>query len=132
MKKVDVVGAVIYDKNQNKYLATMRNKEKNQGGLWEFPGGKIEEGENPETALIREIKEELNCIIEVKELLVDHTHQYRELTVRLITYLCTINSGIPRLNEHEAMTWVCKEELPSLTWAEADIPTVQHIIKQYN
>jgi len=128
MKKVDVVGAVIYDKSKNKYLATMRNKEKNQGGLWEFPGGKIEEGENAEAALIREIEEELNCTIKVEKLLVDHTHQYPELMVRLITYLCTIDAGIPQLNEHERMIWVKKEELFTLTWAEADIPTVKYIL----
>ena len=130
MKKVDVVGAVIFDNVQRKYLATMRDKEKHQGGLWEFPGGKIEEGEKPEAALIREIEEELNCTIKVEKLLVDHTHEYPDLKVRLITYLCSIESGTPKLTEHESMKWVNKEDLPKLMWAEADIPTVDHIIKR--
>ena len=129
MKKIDVVGAVIWDNVHHKYLATMRDKQKHQGGFWEFPGGKIEAGEKPEEALIREIEEELNCTIKVEKLLVDYTHEYPDIIVRLITYLCSIESGTPKLTEHESMKWVTKDELTSLIWAEADIPTVDHIIK---
>lgn len=128
-KKIDVVGAVIFDENTNKYLVTMRDKERYQGGLWEFPGGKIEAGETEEEALIREIKEELNCTIKVGKLIADYTHSYPELTVRLITYLCTIEEGVPQLSEHESMNWVTKEEMMELIFAEADVPTVKKIIK---
>lgn len=129
MKRVDVVGAVIYDKNSNKYLATMRNKKKHMGGLWEFPGGKIEGNENPEHALIREIQEELSCIVSVEELLVDYTHVYTDLEVRLRTYLCFISSGELIPTEHENILWVDPLELKQLQWAAADIPTVDFIIE---
>jgi 8-oxo-dGTP diphosphatase len=128
-KKVDVVGAVIFDDAHKKYLVTMRDRSRAQGGLWEFPGGKIEPGEKPEEALIREIKEELNCSISVKELIEDYTYEYPELIVRLITYLCTLEEGDPVLSEHEGMKWVSKEEMLELDFPQADIPTVKSLTK---
>jgi 8-oxo-dGTP diphosphatase len=129
VKKVDVVGAVIYDAASKKFLVTMRDRKRMKGGLWEFPGGKIDKGESPEEALKREILEELNCEIKVAKLVEDYTYDYPELTVRFITYLCTIISGNPQLSEHEAMKWVIKEEIGTLNFPEADIPTVHRIIK---
>lgn len=127
-KKVDVVGAVIFDGKTNRCLVTMRDKNRPQGGLWEFPGGKIDSGETKEEALVREIKEELNCTIKVGSLIEDYTHSYPELTVRLITYLCSIEEGTPELSEHESMKWVTAEEMKGLVFAEADVPTVKKLI----
>lgn len=127
-KKVDVVGAVIYDAASKKFLVTMRDRNRMRGGLWEFPGGKIDEGESPEEALKREILEELNCEVAVGNQIEDYTYSYPELTVRLITYLCTIISGRPQLSEHEDMKWVTREEIGALDFPEADIPTVHKII----
>ena len=129
MKKVDVVGAAIYDSTIRKYLVTMRDKNRNQGGLWEFPGGKIEKGESNEEALKREIYEELKISISVHKLLVDYTYEYPETVVRLITYLCTIEDGKPELTEHENMKWVTVEEMKLLEFAPADIPTVEILSK---
>lgn len=126
-KKVDVVGAVIYNDINDTYLVTRRNSKKHKGGFWEFPGGKIESGESPEEALVREIKEELKCKISVHNMIKDYTHEYDEITVRLITYLCRIEEDEPVITEHEEMLWVNKEELDSLSFAEADIPTVIEI-----
>jgi 8-oxo-dGTP diphosphatase len=128
-KKIDVVGAVIFDNKINRYLVTMRDKNRYQGGLWEFPGGKIETDETKEEALMREIKEELNCTIKVGQLIKDYTHSYPELTVRLITYLCSIEEGMPELSEHESMKWVTKEEMKKLIFADADVPTVRRIVE---
>lgn len=127
-RRVEVVGAVIYDKKEDRYLVTMRNRNKMSGGLWEFPGGKIEAGETKEEALVREIKEELNCIIKVNKFIEDYTYNYPELTVRLITYLCEITDGVPQLSEHESMLWADREEMKKLRFPEADIPTVAKII----
>jgi 8-oxo-dGTP diphosphatase len=127
LRKIDVVGAVIYDDKKNRYLVTMRDKNKYQGGLWEFPGGKIEAGETNEEALVREIKEELACSIRVGKLIEDYTCHYPELTVRLITYLCRIEEGAPKLSEHESMKWVTAEEMKTLSFPEADVPTVNRI-----
>jgi 8-oxo-dGTP diphosphatase len=126
-KKVDVVGAVIYDGASKKFLVTMRDRNRMRGGLWEFPGGKIDAGESPEEALKREILEELNCEIAVGKQVENYTYSYPELTVRLITYLCTIVSGEPQLSEHEDMKWVSKEEIEELNFPEADLPTVHKI-----
>lgn len=131
MKSIDVVGAVIYDKNSNKFLATMRNLKKHMGGLWEFPGGKVEDNEDPEEALMREIKEELSCHVAVKKLMVDYTHNYPDFQVRLRTYLCIIASGDLMPTEHEQLKWVEPCMLKTLHWAEADIPTVEYIIKNF-
>lgn len=130
MKKIDVVGAVIYDNTKKKYLVTMRDKNRNQGGLWEFPGGKIEKDESNEEALKREISEELKVSINVYELLEDYTYEYPEAAVRLITYLCTIVDGKPQLTEHENMKWVTVEEMKELKFAPADIPTVELLSKK--
>lgn len=128
IKKIDVVGAVIYDELQDKYMATQRDLNRHMGGMWEFPGGKIESGENEKEALIREIKEELDCTIGVLGLIEDYTHSYPDITVRLITYLCSIEEGVPTLTEHENLKWVNREEMKCLQWAEADIPTVNKLL----
>lgn len=131
MKTVEVVGAVIYDSLERKFLATMRSKKKHMGGLWEFPGGKIEPYEKPEEALAREILEELNCTVAVDRILVDHTHEYSDITVRLLTYLCFILEGEPEAKEHEMLLWLPAKELLKLNWAEADLPTVDLLIKEF-
>ncbi|MDP4091484.1 MAG: (deoxy)nucleoside triphosphate pyrophosphohydrolase [Bacillota bacterium] len=127
-KVLDVVGAAIYDEGSERYLVTMRDREKHRGGLWEFPGGKIEKGESPEEALIREIDEELGCSIEVLKFLEDYTQEYEEFIVRLRTYQCRISAGSPSLKEHEDMRWVTKDEMSALSFPEADIPTVRKLI----
>lgn len=128
-KKIDVVGAAIYDEETDLYLITMRDRERHRGGLWEFPGGKIETGESPEAALVREIKEELGCCIEIQNFLVDYTYEYEDFIVRLVTYKCRISGGRPELTEHEAMKWVAAEEMSVLSFPEADIPTVKKLIE---
>jgi 8-oxo-dGTP diphosphatase len=129
MIRIDVVGAAIYDSYIDKYLVTMRDNKRSQGGLWEFPGGKIEKGESNEEALKREILEELKISIDVHKLLKDYTYEYPDVTVRLVTYLCTIREGKPELTEHENMRWVTKEEMKVLEFASADIPTVELLSK---
>lgn len=128
MKKINVVGAVIYDKGKDKFLITMRDKSQYVGGLWRFPGGKIEEGESNEEALKREIKQKLGCKIKIHKFLMDYTYNYPRLAVRLITYLCTIDDEIPEFTEHESMRWVSKKEIEELNFSKADRPTVDMII----
>lgn len=94
---------------------------------WEFPGGKIEKGESKQKALIREIKEELNCDIEVFQHVEDTTYEYDEVIVRLETFICNIISGIPTAKEHEKIEWVPIAKLDQLRWAPADIPAVERL-----
>jgi 8-oxo-dGTP diphosphatase len=124
MKKVDVVGAVILNE-ANEILCALRSQKMSLPGLWEFPGGKIESNETPEESLVREIQEELNCTIKVGELVADATHDYPTITVRLITYLAKIVDGIPITNEHEQLIWLPVNQLFTLQWAPADLPTLE-------
>jgi 8-oxo-dGTP diphosphatase len=123
---IEVVGAVIMDGDQ--VLCALRSPTMPQAGLWEFPGGKIDPGESPETALVREIDEELGCRIEVGGLVADCTYPYPHVTVRLRTYRARIISGRPHPTEHEKLAWYRFAELPMLEWAPADLPTIEALV----
>jgi 8-oxo-dGTP diphosphatase len=124
MKYVKVVGAVIVDE-KDKILCAKRSKKMSMPGMWEFPGGKVEQDEDEKEALKREIKEELLCEIEVGTKIAETLHQYPSITVMLITYYATVLNGVPVNKEHEELVWIEKEKLKTLDWAEADIPTVK-------
>lgn len=118
MKKyVEVVCAVILD--DHKVLATQRGygtyKDK-----WEFPGGKIEKGEDCKEALVREIKEELNCLISVDKYLTSIKCDYGDFTLMMHCFLTSLKKGNVVLLEHESMKWLDVNNLDSLDWLEAD------------
>ena len=123
---INVVAAVIKDENE-KILITQRNFKKAQGGLWEFPGGKIEPNETRENAIIREIKEELDIDIEVKSYLSEKVFNYPEKDINLIALECKKISGEIRLLEHEDYKWVSKNELDNFQFAPADVFIVERI-----
>ncbi len=124
-KQIHVVGAVIVQ--DGRVLCAQRGEGGSLPGLWEFPGGKIELGESPSTALEREIAEELDCTIAVGELITTTSHEYDFGTVHLTTYYCQLVSGTPTTSEHAAITWLNPAELATLVWAPADIPAVSLI-----
>jgi len=97
--------------------------------MWEFPGGKVEPGEDEVSALSREIREELLCEVEVGEKITTTSHPYDFGTVCLATYYCTLIDGEPALTEHSAELWVEPAQLPGLAWAPADIPAVNVIVR---
>lgn len=115
---IEVVAGIIY--KNNKFLIAQRNAQKDQGGLWEFPGGKIEKNETYEDALIREIKEELNADIEVTEYIGENTHHYPNKTIKLHFYKATLISEKIELLEHENYKWITKDEKDNFEFAEAD------------
>jgi len=88
---------------------------------WEFPGGKINDGESPEECLRRELHEELGVKTSVGQALPASTHHYPSFTVTLYPFVCEIISGEITLHEHSAMVWLMVEELHTLDWAEADL-----------
>ncbi len=94
---------------------------------WEFPGGKLEEGETPQQALAREIQEELDSVITVGAHVMTVNHQYQTFSITMHAYLCTLISGHLELEEHLAARWLDKTNLYSVDWADADIPIVQAI-----
>lgn len=126
-KRIHVTGAVLVC--DGLILAAQRGDKKSLGGFWEFPGGKIEEGESPETALARELREELLIDAEVDDFITTTEHNYDFGTVVLSTYYCTLKAGTPKLTEHADIRWLLPDQLPNLRWAPADIPTVEIVSK---
>jgi 8-oxo-dGTP diphosphatase len=129
MKTVEVVAAVII--HENKILCLQRNDSKFDyiAYKYEFPGGKVEEYETSESALIREISEELNLAIEIKEHFLTVDHSYPDFRIIMNSYICNCNSIELILNEHIDFKWLSKDELYQLDWAAADIPIVEKLSK---
>ena len=125
-KTVHVVGAVIENEN-GEILCALRGPEMTLPNYWEFPGGKIEDGETKEEALKREIKEELGCTIKVYEPIEDTTCEYDKVIVRLETFMAKVISGTPVISEHAEIKWITREGLPALNWAPADIPAIEKL-----
>ncbi|REG78496.1 (deoxy)nucleoside triphosphate pyrophosphohydrolase [Algoriphagus antarcticus] len=116
-----------------KVLCAQRSETMSLPGLWEFPGGKIEEGESPADCLIREIKEELAISISLVGSLQPNEHSYTEgKVVRLIPFVCSWESGEITLLEHLDLQWLAREELKVVNWAPADIPIVDHLFVNWN
>lgn len=126
MKTINVVAAVI--RHEDKIFATQRGYGDFKDG-WEFPGGKVEEGETPEQALIREIKEELDTKIRVGELIDIVEYDYPNFHLSMKCYWCEIESGDLVLKEHEASKWLGKDELGSVEWLPADLGLIEKIRK---
>ena len=125
-KTIKVVGAIIRNDAQE-ILCALRSNTMSLPNLWEFPGGKIEEDEQPQETLKREIMEELGCEIEVFDLVENTVHDYGNVIVNLQTFHARILSGTPLATEHVALIWLPSTSLESLVWAPADIPAVEHI-----
>ncbi|EJE7233949.1 (deoxy)nucleoside triphosphate pyrophosphohydrolase [Clostridium sporogenes] len=130
MKKlIKVVGAIIENEN-NEILCALRSTKMSLPNLWEFPGGKIEKGESLADAIVREIKEELDCTISFIDVFNENTHEYDKFIVNLTTVRCKLMDGQPTANEHDKLIWLPKENLLSLNWAPADIPAVDQLVKE--
>lgn len=109
-------------------LITQRSESMSQAMLWEFPGGKVEEGETEEACLIREIKEELNLNITPLHRLTPVIQDYGDKTIELIPYICQYNNGTIKLAEHRAYHWVVPQDLAGYDWCSADIPIVHEFV----
>ena len=124
MKTIRVVAAIIV--KNDKIFASQRGYGEFKGG-WEFPGGKIEEGETPQQALVREIQEELDTEIEVGELVERVEYDYPQFHLSMDCFLCKIKSGKLVLKEHEDARWLRREELGSVDWLPADEGLVEKL-----
>lgn len=128
MKQLKVVAAIIVD--HGRIFATQRGYGEFKDG-WEFPGGKIEAGETPEEALVREIKEELDTEIKVGKLLDTVEYDYPTFHLSMDCFVCSVKSGDLVLKEHEAAKWLTKDTLDSVDWLPADLGLIEKI-KNHN
>lgn len=130
MKTVKVAAAIICDdmKEKNKIFATARGYGELKGG-WEFPGGKVESGETPQQALIREIIEELDTEIKVGELIDTLEYDYPTFHLSMDCFWAEVKAGHLELKEAEAAKWLTKDQLDSVTWLPADILLIDQIRK---
>ena len=130
MKTIKVVAGVIQrQKNDKKEIFVTQRGYGEFAGGWEFPGGKIEEGETPQEALIREIKEELDADILVGDLIDVVEYDYPNFHLSMNCYWCELKSEHVELKEHEDAKWLVKEELTTIDWLPADITLVKKIVQ---
>ncbi|MBQ1802156.1 (deoxy)nucleoside triphosphate pyrophosphohydrolase [Lachnobacterium bovis] len=129
MKTINVVAAVIIAQNkENKKMifSTQRGYGEFKGG-WEFPGGKIEENEKPEEALVREIQEELDTIVEVGDFIDQIEYDYPNFHLSMKCYFCTVKKGNLVLREHQDAKWLTLNQLDDVEWLPADINLISKI-----
>jgi 8-oxo-dGTP diphosphatase len=124
MKQIEVVAAII--RKGDKIFATQRGYGEWKD-WWEFPGGKMEPGETPEEALVREIREELSTEISVDEFLCTVEHDYPQFHLTMHCYLCSLLTEALHLNEHEAARWLTTNELDSVKWLPADVKVIEEL-----
>lgn len=118
-----VVCGIIY--NENKIFICKRSPHKSLSGYWEFPGGKIEPDETPETSLSRELLEELGMNVIIHAHFKTVIHHYDTFTIQLMAYTCQFLDATYHLTDHDEYAWVTKEELQNYPLAPADIPIAQ-------
>jgi 8-oxo-dGTP diphosphatase len=126
-REIEVVCGVI-TRDGGEILACRRPEGKHLGGLWEFPGGKVDPGEMPDAALMRELDEELGVEVEVGKQLREVRWDYGTSVIHLIPFYCKILSGKPRSIEHSEIRWMTLSEVGKLEWAPADLPILEELI----
>ena len=125
---VDVVAALIRD--GERFLICKRPAHKTRALMWEFPGGKVEAGESPRDALIRECMEELDITLDVGGLYMQVNHEYPDIQIRLSLYEAVIASGELRGKEHEALCWILPREIPDYEFCPADVDIIDRIRRE--
>ncbi len=127
MKTIEVVAAII--SKDDRIFATQRGYGEWKD-WWEFPGGKMEQGETPEEALKREIREELSAEISIDQFLCTVDYDYPTFHLTMHCYLCSLQKESLRLNEHEAALWLTRDELNNVKWLPADLEIIDKIKEQ--
>ena len=129
-KTIHVVAALIQD-DFGKFLICQRPAHKARGLLWEFVGGKVESGETPHKALVRECQEELAVVVTPNQIFDDLVHEYEDVTVHLTLFLATIASGTPQMLEHNDIRWVTAQEMQCYNFCPADYSILQKIAQKF-
>ena len=126
---VEVVAALIRD--GNKFMICQRPAHKARGLLWEFVGGKVENGETDAEALIRECREEIDVELKVNDLFIDLVHEYPDITVHLSLYNAEIAEGEPKMLEHNDIKWITPAEIPQYDFCPADKEILAKIKREF-
>ena len=129
MKITEVVAALIW--RDDKFMICQRPAHKARGLLWEFVGGKVEEGETKQQALIRECREEIAVTLDVGEIFMDVTHEYPDLTVHLTLFNATIAEGEPQMLEHVDIRWITPREIPEYDFCPADVEILDKLRQSF-
>ncbi len=127
-KTVEVVAALI--RREDRLLICQRPAHKTQGLLWEFAGGKVEPGETPEDALIRECREELGALVRPVSMFAQTTYDYPDVRVHLTLFAAELVAGEPQLLEHNAIKWITPSEIPDYAFCPADVEILKNIMKE--
>lgn len=127
---IEVVAALIWDKD--KFMICQRPVYKARGLLWEFVGGKVEEGETKEQALVRECQEELSVTLSVGDVSMDVVHEYPDITVHLTLFNATIAEGVPQKLEHNDIRWISVSEIDNYNFCPADVEILKRLEKKQN
>ena len=125
---VEVVAALIWD--NDKFMICQRPEHKARGLLWEFVGGKVEPGETKEDALVRECREELDVTVAVRDVFMEVTHEYPDMTVHLTLFNAEIAEGTPKMLEHNDIRWITREEIDTLSFCPADVEILEELKKR--
>ena len=125
----EVVAALIWD--NDKFMICQRPAHKARCLLWEFVGGKVEQGETKEQALIRECREELNVLLSVSDVFMDVVHEYPDITVHLTLFNATIAEGEPQKLEHNDIQWITPSEITKYEFCPADEEILKEITKRF-
>lgn len=128
-RPVEVVAALI--RKGDRFLICQRPAHKARGLLWEFAGGKVEEGESPAGALIRECREELAVTIQVGGLFMELSHSYPDITVHLTVFEATLAQGEPHKLEHADLRWVRAGDMPAYAFCPADEVIIRAIVERF-
>ena len=128
MKRREVVAALI--RRGEKFMITRRPEGKARAGLWEFAGGKAEEGETPQEALVRECQEEIGVTVEVDDPYMSVEYDYPDISVHLTLFEAKIAKGEPTPMEGNTIAWIAPEEIPDYPFCPADVPIVERLMKE--
>lgn len=128
MKKIKVVAGVIFFEDMILCVQRPKNKLHYISEKFEFPGGKIENGETDEEALHRELLEELNLSTKIKSYFLTVVHKYPDFELTMYSFICQVDSKEVTLHEHIDQKWLKINELTALNWAAADIPIVEKLV----
>ena len=126
----EVVAALIWE--GDRFMACQRPAHKARGLLWEFVGGKVEKGETKEQALIRECMEELNVTVEVRDVFMEVTHEYPDMTVHLTLFNASITEGVPQKLEHNDIRWITADQVDTLEFCPADEVILNKLKEAHN